>query len=128
MPPWMSWSGETRQVTLGGQNDDLINDKRHATEEKCIDPIATQQPMASDLRSVLTCLNVTVELERMGDYVEGIGRINLMMVEAPPISPLSVLHTIAETARARDPGPQPDRPFSTVTWTRPDAYAMMTMR
>ena len=81
------------------KNDELVNEKRYAIEEKCIDLIATQQPMAGDLRIILTCLHVTVELERMGDYAEGIGRISLMMGDAPPISPLGILHTIAEKAR-----------------------------
>ena len=81
------------------KNDELVNEKRYAIEEKCIDLIATQQPMAGDLRIIVTCLHVTVELERMGDYAEGIGRISLMMGDAPPISPLGILHTIAERAR-----------------------------
>ena len=55
--------------------DDLIDEKRFELEEKCIDLIATQQPLAIDLRTLLAVLHIAVELERMGDYAEGIGKI-----------------------------------------------------
>ena len=94
------------QVMIAGQDiyrpeidPTLVRYRVGMVEETCIDFIATQQPMAGDLRIVFTCLHVTVELERMGDYAEGIGRISLMMGDPPPISPLGILHTIAEKAR-----------------------------
>ena len=59
--------------------DDLIDEKRFELEEKCIDLIATQQPLAIDLRTLLAVLHIAVELERMGDYAEGIGKICLII-------------------------------------------------
>ena len=54
-------------------NDDLlINKKRWQIEEKCINLIALQQPVATDLRDIIAVLNIVTELERMGDYAEGI--------------------------------------------------------
>jgi phosphate transport system protein len=68
--------------------DSLIDHKRFQIEEKCIDLIATQQPLARDLRILVTILHLAVELERMGDYAEGIARISLRMGEEPPLKPL----------------------------------------
>lgn len=59
------------------ESDGPINDKRFELEERTITIIATQQPMARDLRILTSILEVITELERMGDYAKGIGRINL---------------------------------------------------
>ncbi|HIM61656.1 MAG TPA: phosphate signaling complex protein PhoU [Dehalococcoidia bacterium] len=64
--------------------DDLIDEKRFELEEKCIDLIATQQPLAIDLRTLLAVLHIAVELERMGDYAEGIGKICMIIGEDEP--------------------------------------------
>ncbi len=70
------------------KEDDYIDSMRFEIEEKCIDLIATQQPMARDLRFLVTLLHVTVELERMGDYAEGIARISVLMGDEPTLKPL----------------------------------------
>ena len=75
----------SRQVM---HEDILINEKRFQIEEKCLQLIATQQPMAADLRSIVAVLHITVDLERMGDYAEGIAKINLMIGEEPLLKPL----------------------------------------
>jgi phosphate transport system protein len=56
-------------------DDVLVNKKRWDIEEKCINLIATQQPVASDLREIVAVLSIATELERIGDYAEGIGKI-----------------------------------------------------
>ena len=66
--------------------DDLIDTKRFELEERCIDLIATQQPLAIDLRTLLSVLHVAVELERMGDYAEGIGKICLIIGSDLPVA------------------------------------------
>jgi phosphate transport system protein len=77
--------------------DDLkINKKRFNIEEKCIQLIATQQPMASDLRIIICVLNVISELERIGDYAEGIAKIVVMIGDEPPLKPLIDLPRMAE--------------------------------
>ena len=51
--------------------DDLkINRKRFNIEEKCVQLIATQQPMASDLRAIICILNIITEIARIGDHAE----------------------------------------------------------
>jgi len=85
----------SRQVV---QEDDAIDQQRFQLEEKCIELIATQQPMARDLRALITILHIAVELERMGDYAEGIGKISLMMGDEPPLKPLIDIPRMAEKA------------------------------
>ena len=76
--------------------DDVIDEKRFAIEESCVDLLATQQPAARDLRWVIALLHIAVELERMGDYAEGIGKISLMMGDEPPLKPLIDIPRMAE--------------------------------
>ncbi len=68
--------------------DDLVNGKRYAIEEQVMIVIATQQPMAHDLRLLASILEVSGELERMGDYAKGIATISLRMGDQPLLKPL----------------------------------------
>ena len=80
------------------QEDDAIDRKRLEIEERCINLMATQQPIAGDLRVLMTMLHISVELERMGDYAEGIAKISLMMGEEPPLKPLIDIPLMADKA------------------------------
>ena len=63
-------------------NEDLkINEKRYAIESGCVTLIATQQPMARDVRFLAAILEIITELERIGDYAKGISKINLLLSE-----------------------------------------------
>jgi phosphate transport system protein len=68
--------------------DSQINAKRFAIEEQVMVAIATQQPMAHDLRLLASILEVAGELERMGDYAKGIATINIRMGDQPLLKPL----------------------------------------
>lgn len=77
--------------------DDLpINNMRFGIEEKCIQLIATQQPMASDLRIIVAVLNIITEVERIGDYAVGIANIAIMIGDEPPLKPLIDIPRMAE--------------------------------
>ena len=78
--------------------DDYIDRKRYEIEDLCVDLIATQQPMAGDLRAIIALLHITVELERMGDYAEGIAKISLRMGNDPPLKPLIDIPRMADKA------------------------------
>jgi phosphate transport system protein len=80
-------------------DDQAINQRRYAIEEEAMTLIATQQPMAGDMRLLAAILEIVTELERMGDYAKGIARINLMIGEEPLIKPLIDLPAMAHTAR-----------------------------
>ena len=68
--------------------DKQINEKRFALENQVMIIIATQQPMAHDLRLLASIFEVISELERMGDYAKGIGIINVRMGDQPLLKPL----------------------------------------
>jgi len=79
--------------------DDLkINQKRYSIESDCLIVIATQQPMASDLRNLAAILELAIELERIGDYGKGIARITVMMGDEPLIKPLVDIPRMADKA------------------------------
>lgn len=82
-----------RRIIAG---DRLINEKRFAIEGDCLAVIATQQPAARDLRMLAAVLEVSTELERIGDYAKGISRINLAMGEEPLLKPLIDIPRMAE--------------------------------
>jgi len=78
-------------------NDDLIiNKRRWDVEERCINLISTQQPVATDLRALITILNIITELERMGDHAEGIARVVIMYGDKPLIKPLIDIPRMAD--------------------------------
>jgi phosphate transport system protein len=68
--------------------DQKVNEKRFAIEADCLRLIATQQPMARDLRSIAAVLEIITDLERCGDYAAGIAKITLMIGKEPFIKPL----------------------------------------
>ncbi|MEP0805233.1 MAG: phosphate signaling complex protein PhoU [Chloroflexota bacterium] len=68
--------------------DQEINKKRFDIENKLMVLIATQQPMARDLRLLASALEIISELERMGDYAKGIANINIRMGDEPLLKPL----------------------------------------
>src|SRR3990172_5471014 len=89
-------------------DDSKVNRKRFETEEKCVQLIATQQPMASDLRAIICVLNIITEIERIGDHAEGIAKIVIMIGDEPPLKPLIDIPRMAEKVndmlhRALDP-------------------------
>jgi phosphate transport system protein len=75
-----------------------INKKRYDTEEKCLELLATQQPMAHDLRTIVAVLHIIVDLERMGDHAEGIAKIAIMLADDPPLKPYIDIPRMAEVA------------------------------
>lgn len=79
-------------------NDIRINKKRWDIEEQCLQLIATQQPLAKDLRLLAAVLVLITELERMGDYAEGIAKINILLGEEPLLKPLIDIPRMAQKA------------------------------
>lgn len=92
---------KNRDVELARQiiADDLkINQKRAQTEDKCLEIIATQQPLASDLRTIVAVLHIIMDLERMGDHAEGIAKIAIMLAGEPPLKPYIDIPRMARVA------------------------------
>jgi phosphate transport system protein len=85
-----------RQVVA---DDTGINNLRFAIEEECLTLIATQQPMASDLRVIIASMNLVNDLERMADHAVGIAKTVLRMGNEPLLKPLIDLPRMADLAR-----------------------------
>ncbi len=79
-------------------NDHLINEKRYALENAILIAIATQQPLAHDLRLLAAMLEVGNELERMGDYAKGIAKIVIRRGEVNFCYPKQELDKMAKLA------------------------------
>jgi phosphate transport system protein len=79
--------------------DRRINEKRFTIEHNTLTLIATQQPMAGDLRTLAAILEIATELERIGDYAKGIANINLMIGDEPLVKPLIDIPRMAEKSR-----------------------------
>ncbi|MBS3783150.1 MAG: phosphate signaling complex protein PhoU [Anaerolineae bacterium] len=79
--------------------DRELNERRYELEAKALTLIATQQPMAGDLRTIAAILSLASELERIGDYAKGIGKINLMMGDEPLLKPLIDVPRMADKTR-----------------------------
>jgi len=78
--------------------DRALNKRRYAIEADALKVIATQQPMAGDMRLLAAILEIAGELERMGDYAKGIAKITLLHGEEPLLKPLVDLPRMAEIA------------------------------
>lgn len=76
--------------------DKEINKKRFAIENQLMILIATQQPMAHDLRLLASSMEIISELERMGDYAKGIANINIRMGEEALLKPLIDIPRMAQ--------------------------------
>jgi len=91
----------TKDKKLGKQvakNDRLINEKRFQIENECLITIATQQPMAGDLRILASILEIVTELERIGDYAKGLTKISRKIKEQPIIPIMENLNDMVDIA------------------------------
>jgi phosphate transport system protein len=68
--------------------DEKINALRFEVDESCLAILATQQPTASDLRRVVSAMNVVLDLERMGDHAANVAKIAIRIGDEPPLKPL----------------------------------------
>ncbi len=105
--------------------DNQIDDQRYEIEKQALLLIATQQPLAGDLRTVAAILTVATELERIGDYCEGIARLTLRMAAEPDLMPLNDLQTMAHITQtllheALQAFEQRDLETAGAVWSRDD--------
>lgn len=77
-------------------NDQIINKKRYELEASALITVATQQPMAIDLRILASILDIAGELERIGDYAKGIARIAMRLGGQTPLQQMVHLQKMAE--------------------------------
>jgi phosphate transport system protein len=80
-------------------DDEAVDARRWEIEDRAVMLIATQQPMARDLRAITSLMHIATDLERMGDHAEGIAKIVLMHGDQPLLKPLIDIPRMAELAR-----------------------------
>ncbi len=78
------------------EDDFYINEKRFALENAILITIATQQPIARDLRMLAAMLEIITELERMGDYAKGIAKVTVKLGDADTNVPILEINRMAE--------------------------------
>jgi phosphate transport system protein len=91
-----------RDVAMAQQvvsDDRAINEHRWRTEEQALLVIATQAPMASDLRTIAAVIHIVTDLERMADHAAGIAKIALQTADQSPLKPLVDIPRMSEIAR-----------------------------
>ena len=79
--------------------DQSINRVQHEIEEQCLLLIASQQPVARDLRLIFSISSIAWELERMADHAKGIAVIALRLADQPMLKPLIDVPRMAEIGR-----------------------------
>lgn len=94
----------TTQDLVGAQaildNDDIVDQMQIDIEEACMRLIALQQPVASDLRTVVAIFKITTDVERIGDHACNIAELTLRIGEEPLIKPLIDIPIMAEKTKA----------------------------
>jgi phosphate transport system protein len=79
--------------------DRAVNSQRWAIEEDALRLIATQGPMARDLRNISAAIHIVTDLERMGDHAAGTAQIVIDTASEPLLKPLVDIPRMAEIAR-----------------------------
>lgn len=80
-------------------DDELIDRQRYEIEEQALAALATQQPVASDLRAVAAVIHIATELERIADHAKGNAKISLLLGPDPLSISLDDVVRLAERAR-----------------------------
>ncbi len=81
------------------RDDAEVNRTRFRLDNDCLHLLASQAPLATDLRVVVSVMAIAAELERMGDHAEGNAAIVLLMRDEPFVKPLVDIPRMAEIAR-----------------------------
>jgi len=79
--------------------DDIIDRQQYALEDRALLLIARQAPMAADLRMISAVISIASELERIGDYAEGIAKITIRGAGEPLLKPLIDVPRMAEKSQ-----------------------------
>ncbi|MCU0494972.1 MAG: phosphate signaling complex protein PhoU [Chloroflexaceae bacterium] len=92
--------GDTTTATQLVQHDQQLDAQQHQIESRVVYLLATQQPVASDLRLLTAIVAIASELERIGDYAAGIARRTSRIATRPvPLTPTAEMAAMAQAAR-----------------------------
>ncbi|MBP1760308.1 MAG: phosphate transport system regulatory protein PhoU [Firmicutes bacterium] len=77
--------------------DQKVNDLERQIDDECVRLIATQQPVAKDLRKIISAMRISTDLERMGDLAIDIAKI-VLRIEGPLLKQLIDIPLMADKA------------------------------
>ena len=80
------------------EEDDRIDDLETKIQNECVEQIRRQAPLAADLRRIIGMMFIANELERMGDYAEGIAKVSINMGHEAPLKELEDIPKMADLA------------------------------
>jgi phosphate transport system protein len=81
-------------------NDRIVNAAQQELEAHAVNLMATQQPVARDLRRILSAIMIGVELERIADHAKSIARLVIGRLGAPPLTPIGELIELGAAAQS----------------------------
>ncbi|MCJ7690776.1 MAG: phosphate signaling complex protein PhoU [Clostridiaceae bacterium] len=81
------------------KDDDLVDNLQKVIEDKCVRLIATQQPLAQDLRTIFTSSKIVTDLERIADHAVDISKIAIKIKGETYIKPLVHIPQMADIAK-----------------------------
>lgn len=91
-------AGDVERARSIRKDDDVLDDKQREIEQLCVDVIRREAPIAGDLRRILSAIRASSELERIGDYANGIARITIRMSGQEPLKKLEDIPKMARMA------------------------------
>ena len=89
---------EAAEAVVAG--DAEVNDLQIEIDDRCLKLLATQNPMASDLRLITAAMKINADLERIGDQAVNIAENAVRVAALPPLRPIVDLPRMAELAEA----------------------------
>ncbi|HET8726615.1 MAG TPA: phosphate signaling complex protein PhoU, partial [Alphaproteobacteria bacterium] len=73
------------------QNDVRLDEYESEIGEDVVRLLALRQPMAGDLREVISSLKIAADLERIGDYAANVAKRSLALAQVPPVKPATTI-------------------------------------
>ncbi|MCW2245684.1 phosphate transport system protein [Azospirillum fermentarium] len=83
-----------RDVSLAAQvmqSDPRLDEYEREIDVEAVRLLARRQPMAQDLREIVSALRVAADLERIGDYAANIAKRSLVLAQLPAVRPASAI-------------------------------------
>lgn len=94
---------KNRDVQLAQETirkDDLVDRLNLEIENKSLQLIALQQPVAKDLRTIASALKIITDIERCGDYAVDIAKVSIRLAEKEIFKPLELLPKMVELVQS----------------------------
>ncbi|MBO8458180.1 MAG: phosphate signaling complex protein PhoU [Spirochaetes bacterium] len=89
---------DERQANMAIEIERLVDEKERTIEALCLKLLLQQQPVAHDLRVISSALKMITDMERIGDQIEDIAELSILLLESSFIEKLEFLPKMAETA------------------------------